>query len=78
MLGRIEGRGVNDCDDAGAAELAIGRLSPGGAIGVLRGIKLSFCNAEETRSESNGLTEGVGSWLLLRKPGCSDTLGAFS
>lgn len=78
MLGRIEGRGVNDCDDGGAAGLVIGGPRPGGAIGVLRGIMLSFRNAEEPRSESNRLTEGVGSWLLLRKAGCSDTLGAFS
>lgn len=78
MLGKIEGRGVNDCDDARAALLAMGGPSPGGAIGVLWGIMFSFRNTEEPRSDSNGLPEGVGSWLLLRKPGCSETLGAFS
>lgn len=78
MLGKMEGSGVNDCDDARAAGLAMGGPSPGGAIGVLRGIMLSLRNAAEPRSDSNRLLDGVGSWLLLRKPGCSDTLGAFS
>lgn len=52
---------------AAALLVAIGGPSPGGAIGVLRGIMGSSLNAE-----------GVGSWLLLGKVDSLATFGTFS
>lgn len=72
ILDRLGIRGVYAWEDGvrakpGALFAAIGGPSPGGAIGVLRGIMCSSLNAE-----------GGGSWLLLGKVGSVAILGMLS